>query len=148
MIDVMQLLTGTGRAHSICSLSLFIILSSTAGERKTETPRIPGLKFQMERVSSSLPSSPLSRFARCMSPSCFPLRDETEYHRLSSRDSRGRRSRWKWRHLLKRIVTDGMCIYRSKPVSFHYDAISYSQNFDEGRWRCEYGSASRFERVS
>ncbi|KAI6699464.1 hypothetical protein NL676_013788 [Syzygium grande] len=92
----------------------------------------------MERDSSSP-----SRFARCLSPSCFPLGDETEYHRLRSRDNRGRRSTRKWRDLLKRIVADGKCIYRPKRVSFHYDAVSYSQNFDEGRWRCEYGSDCR-----
>ncbi|KAF8039987.1 hypothetical protein BT93_B2260 [Corymbia citriodora subsp. variegata] len=103
----------------------------------------------MEKDLSSPSSSPLSwSFARCMSPSCFSLRDETEYHRLPNRYSRGRRSSRKWRDLLKRIIADGKCLYRTKPVSFHYDAVSYSQNFDEGQWRCEYGSASRFVQVS
>lgn len=31
-------------------------------------------------------------------------------------------------------------IYGAKPLSFHYDAISYSQNFDEG---CHYDQGSR-----
>ncbi|GMI64070.1 hypothetical protein HRI_000076300 [Hibiscus trionum] len=69
-----------------------------------------------------------------MSPSCFPVHEEMEYSRIdycSSGDKRRRR----WRNLLRRLVRDGKSsLYGSKapPLSFHYDAVSYSQNFDEG----------------
>ncbi|XVE86898.1 hypothetical protein DITRI_Ditri18aG0072600 [Diplodiscus trichospermus] len=86
---------------------------------------------QMERDQSRRRSSCFSGCYR-MSPSCFPVHEEMEYTRIyycSSSDKRRRR----WRNLLRRLVRDGKsCIYGSKPLSFHYDAVSYSQNFDEG----------------
>ncbi|OWM85429.1 hypothetical protein CDL15_Pgr019053 [Punica granatum] len=76
-----------------------------------------------------------SSYLRCMSPSCFPVNEDFEYSRIpygkiSSNSSRKCR---KWRNLIRRIVRDSKNIYRPpKPVSFHYDAVSYSQNFDDG----------------
>ncbi|XVF61472.1 hypothetical protein PTKIN_Ptkin08bG0132100 [Pterospermum kingtungense] len=82
-----------------------------------------------------------------MSPSCFPVHEEMEYARInycssSSSDKRRRR----WRNLLRRLVRDGKSsIYgSSKPLSFHYDAVSYSQNFDEG---CHHEESGHYRRV-
>ncbi|CAN0917592.1 hypothetical protein LINGRAHAP2_LOCUS30388 [Linum grandiflorum] len=47
----------------------------------------------------------------------------------------------KWSKFIKRLVKDGKIsnIYgssstKTKGLSFHYDALSYSKNFDDGRW--------------
>ncbi|KDP32170.1 hypothetical protein JCGZ_12631 [Jatropha curcas] len=73
-----------------------------------------------------------------MSPSCFPVYDGMEYQLVqynSNNSSSIKRSR-RWRYLIRRLVREGKTsIYGSKPLSFHYDAVSYSQNFDEG---CHY----------
>ncbi|EEF35153.1 conserved hypothetical protein [Ricinus communis] len=91
----------------------------------------------MER--DHLPRS--SCLSGCMisSPSCFPVHDEMEYSRIhsSSGNSSNKRSTRRWRHFIRRLVRDGKSsLYGSssspKPLSFHYDAVSYSQNFDEG----------------
>ena len=69
-----------------------------------------------------------SYFSGCMSPSCVPVHEEysrVDIHRAGS----GRR---KWRKMIKRLVREGKSIYVSKPSTFQYDAVSYSQNFDEG----------------
>ncbi|PON38877.1 hypothetical protein PanWU01x14_309030 [Parasponia andersonii] len=96
----------------------------------------------MERdLSRRLPPPPPLYFSGCLtSPTCFPLREEIEYSRLHfcATTHGGRRSgRWRWRSFLWRLVRDskiGLCgsINHHKPISFHYDAVSYSQNFDEG----------------
>ncbi|CAN4123636.1 unnamed protein product [Withania somnifera] len=74
---------------------------------------------------------PSSQFYGCMSPSCIPVHDE--YSRINEcrrRDSSScRRS---WRKLLKKLVNEGKNVYGKKILRFHYDAVSYSQNFDEG----------------
>ncbi|KAB1202006.1 hypothetical protein CJ030_MR8G019280 [Morella rubra] len=62
--------------------------------------------------------------------SCFPMPKEMEYSRINC-CSHSRRS-WRLRNLLRRLVRDSKNFYGSKPLSFHYDAVSYSQNFDEG----------------
>ncbi|GMY12050.1 DNA polymerase zeta catalytic subunit like [Fagus crenata] len=65
-----------------------------------------------------------------MSPSCFPIHEEMEYSRINC-CRHNKRSR-RWRNLLRRFVRESKSFYVSKPLSFHYDAVSYSQNFDEG----------------
>ncbi|OMP01673.1 hypothetical protein COLO4_11686 [Corchorus olitorius] len=87
-----------------------------------------------------------SYFSGCMmSPSCFPVHEEMDYSRIhycSGSDKRGRR----WRNLLRRLVRDGKNrVYgTSKPLSFHYDAVSYSQNFDDG---CHHEESAHCRRV-
>ncbi|MBA0618380.1 hypothetical protein Godav_027740, partial [Gossypium davidsonii] len=83
-----------------------------------------------------------SYFCGCymMSPSCFPVHEELDYSRIHHCSSGGdNRTRRRWRNLLRRLVKDGKTsLYGSKPpLSFHYDAVSYSQNFDEGCHRDE-----------
>lgn len=83
-----------------------------------------------------------SYFCGCymMSPSCFPVHEEMDYSRIHRCSSGGdKRTRRRWRNLLRRLVKDGKTsLYGSKPpLSFHYDAVSYSQNFDEGCHRDE-----------
>ncbi|XVF15325.1 hypothetical protein REPUB_Repub09cG0142000 [Reevesia pubescens] len=85
-----------------------------------------------------------SYFSSCymMSSSCFPVHEEMEYSRIHYCSSSDKRRRW--RNLLKRSVKDGKSsIYGSKPLSFHYDAVSYSQNFDEGCHHEESGHCRR-----
>ncbi|GMN34072.1 hypothetical protein TIFTF001_004492 [Ficus carica] len=80
-----------------------------------------------------------SYLSGCMTPpACFPPHEETEYTRLGhvSSSSASRNSR-RWRRFLWRLVRDsknmGFCgIPNQKSISFNYDAVSYSQNFDEG----------------
>uniref|UniRef100_A0A803QFU1 Uncharacterized protein n=1 Tax=Cannabis sativa TaxID=3483 RepID=A0A803QFU1_CANSA len=95
----------------------------------------------MERdLSRRLPPRP-SYFSSCLASStCFPLREENEYSRLHycAAPHGGRRRGWRWRSFLWRLVRNnkiGLCgsmNHHHKPISFHYDAVSYSQNFDEG----------------
>ncbi|PSS21187.1 DNA polymerase zeta catalytic subunit like [Actinidia chinensis var. chinensis] len=78
-----------------------------------------------------------SYFFGCMSPSCIPVHEEYSRIRLSS-NSTGNKSR-KWQKLIKRLVRESKSIYGyNKPPTFQYDAISYSQNFDEGCHKEEY----------
>ncbi|KAK8673874.1 hypothetical protein V6N13_112183 [Hibiscus sabdariffa] len=100
---------------------------------------------EMERDLISRARRASSCFSVCdmMSPSsCFTVHEEMGYsrvHRCSSSDKRRR-----WRNLLMRLVRDGKnSMYGSKPLSFHYDAVSYSQNFDEGCHREETGHYQR-----
>ena len=109
--------------------------------RKEKKKKLP-LKstYPMERdLSRRLPGPP-SYFSGCLTPpTCFPICEEIEYSRLHfcAAPHGGRRSGWRWRSFLWRLVRDskiGLCgsINHHKPISFHYDAVSYSQNFDEG----------------
>ncbi|KAE8010469.1 hypothetical protein FH972_006837 [Carpinus fangiana] len=83
----------------------------------------------MERDSSTHRRS--SYLSGCMmSPSCFPVHEENGYTRIHC-CSHSKRS-WRWRNLLRRFVRESKNLYGSKPLSFHYDAVSYSQNFDDG----------------
>ncbi|XP_050206700.1 uncharacterized protein LOC126656228 [Mercurialis annua] len=88
----------------------------------------------MERDNLRLPPPLPHRRSSCLSgcivssPSCFPVHEEMEYTRIHSSSKRSSR---RWRHLIRRLVI-GSLSSSSKPLSFHYDAISYSQNFDEG----------------
>ncbi|XWS41683.1 hypothetical protein CRYUN_Cryun17cG0103600 [Craigia yunnanensis] len=102
-------------------------------------------KKPMSQMERDLSRRRPSYFSGCymMSPSCFPVHEEMEYSRIhycSSSDKRRRR----WRNLLRRLVRDGKSsIYGSKPLSFQYDAVSYSQNFDEGCHHEESGHCRR-----
>ncbi|GFY81097.1 hypothetical protein Acr_01g0009060 [Actinidia rufa] len=72
-----------------------------------------------------------SYFSGCMSLSSVPVHEEYSRILLSSNGT-GNRSR-RWRRLIKRLVRESKSIYGSnKPPIFQYDAVSYSQNFDEG----------------
>ncbi|XP_060194922.1 uncharacterized protein LOC132624112 [Lycium barbarum] len=72
-----------------------------------------------------------SPFYGCMSPSCIPVHEE--YSRINECRRGGRGSYGKtWRKMLKKLVNEGKNVYGKKTLMFHYDAVSYSQNFDEG----------------
>ncbi|MED6218362.1 hypothetical protein PIB30_026055 [Stylosanthes scabra] len=95
-------------------------------------------------VNSS--SSSFSSSYMMMSPSCcFPIQNEFQYSRIHhfsnttscccSSSPMKRRRGWRWRSILRRLMRESKTslICRSnKPVSFQYDPVSYSQNFDEG----------------
>ncbi|GAB4848829.1 hypothetical protein Ancab_003623 [Ancistrocladus abbreviatus] len=73
--------------------------------------------------------------SKCLvSSSCVPRCEG--YSRIhicgGSGGSNCHRTRRFWRRFVKRLVREGRSIYGSKPVTFQYDAVSYSQNFDEG----------------
>ncbi|KAJ0494239.1 hypothetical protein HanRHA438_Chr12g0562741 [Helianthus annuus] len=76
-----------------------------------------------------------SYFSGCMSPSCVPV------HEQYTRVNRSTRTRWsqKWRNLINKVIRESKkSIYVSpKPLTFRYDAVSYSQNFDDGTHRRE-----------
>ncbi|XAR71422.1 hypothetical protein NMG60_11028672 [Bertholletia excelsa] len=89
---------------------------------------------------------PLSYFAGCMSPSCVPVHEEyTRIHLPAAARTRASR---RWRRLIKRLVRESKSIYcgSNKPStpSFQYDAVSYSQNFDDGCHREEYYYNNRY----
>ncbi|KAE8676585.1 putative beta-glucosidase [Hibiscus syriacus] len=92
---------------------------------------------EMERDLISCRRRALSCFScsYMMPPSCFTVQEEMEYSRIHRCSSRRR-----WKNLLRILVRDGKNgVYGSKPLSFYYDAVSYSQNFDEGCHRQESG---------
>nr|GMC59997.1 DNA polymerase zeta catalytic subunit like [Ipomoea batatas] len=77
-------------------------------------------------------------FYSCMSPSCVPVHEEYSRINACQVDAGGRYRRpssSSWGKIIKKLVNDGKIMCRSKPLttSFQYDAVSYSQNFDEGR---------------
>lgn len=99
----------------------------------------------MEREDLSHHRRRSSYFSGCMvSPvsTCLPVLEELEYSRIqysgsgSGNGSSNKRASRRWRNFLRRLVrVDGInkSTYGSnKHLSFHYDAVSYSQNFDEG----------------
>lgn len=68
----------------------------------------------------------------CMSPSCVPVHEEYARIPISGHDKSQHRNR-RLRKLLRKIVNESKSIYGpAKPITFQYDAVSYSQNFDEG----------------
>ncbi|PWA53348.1 hypothetical protein CTI12_AA445490 [Artemisia annua] len=84
----------------------------------------------------------------CMSPLCVPVHEE--YTLVNNEKRGGDQKRTRWRKLMNKVVKESKKnIYRSsKPVTFKYDAVSYSQNFDDGNNHEEYHMyASRFSRV-
>ncbi|KAK4426522.1 hypothetical protein Salat_1420800 [Sesamum alatum] len=71
-----------------------------------------------------------SYLSGCMSPSCVPVHEE--YSRIHINSGQGHRRR-RLRKLLRKIVNESRSIYgAAKPLTFQYDAVSYSQNFDDG----------------
>lgn len=72
----------------------------------------------------------------CMSPSCIPVVEE-QYTRIKSNRRDSDRQRRKWKKLMNKVVEESKrSIYgSSKPLVFSYDAVSYSQNFDDGNNR-------------
>ncbi|KAG9152461.1 hypothetical protein Leryth_027047 [Lithospermum erythrorhizon] len=77
-----------------------------------------------------------SYFSGCISPSCVLVHEE--YSRLHHNISNEKRNQKKLKKLIKRIMSESKSIYKSTPLTFHYDAVSYSQNFDDGCHREEY----------
>ncbi|KAG8384183.1 hypothetical protein BUALT_Bualt04G0091600 [Buddleja alternifolia] len=76
-----------------------------------------------------------SYLSGCMSPSCVPVHEEySRIHHISQ--DKSHRSR-RLRRLLRKIVNESKIgIYGpAKRLSFQYDAVSYSQNFDDGSHR-------------
>ncbi|OIT08926.1 hypothetical protein A4A49_44291 [Nicotiana attenuata] len=98
--------------------------------------------------TDSIYRRPASQFYGCMSPSCIPVHDEysriNECRRPRGGDSCARRS---WRKLLKKLVNEGKNVYGKKTLKFHYDAVSYSQNFDEGCNKDDYDFPPRHHQV-
>ncbi|ESW30326.1 hypothetical protein PHAVU_002G143700 [Phaseolus vulgaris] len=66
-----------------------------------------------------------------MSPSCLPIHNEFQYSRIKYCSNPRKRVR-RWRNILRRFMRESKTLCRSKPMSFQYDPVSYSQNFDEG----------------
>ncbi|OIV94469.1 hypothetical protein TanjilG_25531 [Lupinus angustifolius] len=67
-------------------------------------------------------------------PSCFQLRNEFQYSRVQycNNPIKSRRG-LRWRNILRRLMRESKTLCGSKPIiSFQYDPVSYSQNFDEG----------------
>ncbi|KAI3813445.1 hypothetical protein L1987_18170 [Smallanthus sonchifolius] len=78
-----------------------------------------------------------SYFSGCISPSCIPVHDQ--YTRINRSRFCDRWSR-KWKTLINKVIRESKkSIFRSpNPLTFRYDAVSYSQNFDEGKHRREH----------
>ncbi|KAJ9564444.1 hypothetical protein OSB04_000410 [Centaurea solstitialis] len=87
--------------------------------------------------------SPSSYFSGCISPPCVPVHDQYE-RIIRDTHSNGRDHLWssrRWRKLINKVFRDSKksIVYGSpKPLTFRYDAVSYSQNFDDGNHRCEF----------
>ncbi|GAA0165931.1 hypothetical protein LIER_21206 [Lithospermum erythrorhizon] len=66
----------------------------------------------------------------CMSPaSCFI---PEKYSRLDN-NVNNKTSQKKLKNIIDKIASESKNVYGSpKPLRFHYDAVSYSQNFDDG----------------
>ncbi|KAI3699489.1 hypothetical protein L2E82_43845 [Cichorium intybus] len=81
-----------------------------------------------------------SYFSGCLSPSCLPAHEQYTLINGGTHSSGCNRWRRRWRKLINTVIRESKkSIYgSSKPLTFRYDAVSYSQNFDEGTQRCEY----------
>ncbi|CAA7034676.1 unnamed protein product [Microthlaspi erraticum] len=73
---------------------------------------------------------------RCLNlpSSCLSLiHAETEYARISDHNNKKTSSSPRLRTLLRRLLlVRSYGSVNTKPKTFHYDAVSYSQNFDDG----------------
>ncbi|KAK2656658.1 hypothetical protein Ddye_009710 [Dipteronia dyeriana] len=94
--------------------------------------------MEREDLSRQRRSSYLSGCMMMVSPapSCFPVHEEqmeySRFHYCEEGSSSNKRGGRRWRNLLRKLVGDAKSFNGSKHLSFHYDAVSYSQNFDEG----------------
>ncbi|XP_054822910.1 uncharacterized protein LOC129321232 [Prosopis cineraria] len=77
------------------------------------------------------------------SSSCFAVHDEFHYSRIhccvdehdtnnNQPSNHSKKGGGRWRNLLKRFMREGKITCGSKSLSFQYDPVSYSQNFDDG----------------
>ncbi|WOL10999.1 hypothetical protein Cni_G19760 [Canna indica] len=87
------------------------------------------------------PTRSTSHVIGCIaSPSWFPPQRGHSRFQLLPRDGGLERSR-SWRSILKRLLKESRsmysCAHSKPPLSFGYDADSYSKNFDDGRWNLE-----------
>ncbi|KAK4263038.1 hypothetical protein QN277_028517 [Acacia crassicarpa] len=76
--------------------------------------------------------------------SCFAVHDEVHYSRIHCCDNHDANNNHhsnhskrgggggRWRNLLRRIMREGKTACGPKTLSFQYDPVSYSQNFDDG----------------
>ncbi|CAK8540399.1 unnamed protein product [Lathyrus sativus] len=65
-----------------------------------------------------------------MSPPCFPVPNEFQYSKIHYTPIK---RKWRWRNLLTKFLRNrSKILCRHKHISFQYDPVSYSQNFDEG----------------
>jgi hypothetical protein len=108
------------------------LLSNHMGRVQAALWKETHICVEMERESTHPRRSSYLSGCATMSPSCFPVHEETGYSRIHCCSSSHNKRSWRWRNLLRRLVRDGKNLYGSKPLSFHYDAVSYSQNFDDG----------------
>ncbi|KAL4568838.1 hypothetical protein LXL04_024455 [Taraxacum kok-saghyz] len=81
-----------------------------------------------------------SYFSDCLSPACVPAHKQYTLINGGTHSSDSDRWRRKLRKLISTVIRESKkSVYGSpKPLTFRYDAVSYSQNFDEGTHRCEY----------
>ena len=71
-----------------------------------------------------------SYISNCMmSPPCFPVPNEFQYSKIHYSPIK---RKWRWRNLLRKFLRERKILCRHKQISFQYDPVSYSQNFDEG----------------
>lgn len=79
-----------------------------------------------------------SYLTSCMSPSCVPVHEDYSRITPSLDKGCGLRNR-RLRKLLRKIVNESKITImgQHKPQNFQYDALSYSQNFDDGCHRDE-----------
>ncbi|CAA2999788.1 Hypothetical predicted protein [Olea europaea subsp. europaea] len=89
----------------------------------------------LQKMGGEINNRRLPYFSGCMSPSCVTVHEEYARIHISRGNNRGRRLK----KLVRKIVNESKSIYEpSKPVTFQYDAVSYSQNFDEGLHKEDY----------
>ncbi|CAI9766898.1 unnamed protein product [Fraxinus pennsylvanica] len=101
---------------------------------ETKVPPISA-SLLLQKMGGDINHRRLSYFSGCMSPSCVPVHEEYSRIHISHGNNKSRRLK----KLLRKIVSESKSIYGpSKPVTFQYDAVSYSQNFDEGLHKEDY----------
>ncbi|XP_022849059.1 uncharacterized protein LOC111371354 [Olea europaea var. sylvestris] len=106
-------------------------------QREKDNPNSKGPFYCLLRskMGGEINNRRLPYFSGCMSPSCVTVQEEYSRIHISRGNNKGRRLR----KLVRKIVNESKSIYEpSKPVTFQYDAVSYSQNFDEGLHKEDY----------